>query len=248
MFTPDERAAVVDRILAFSRMDSRIAGAAVVGSLAHGPGDRWSDVDLTFAVADNVAVTDVLTDWTAWIGHEFDGVALFDLPSGDTIYRVFLLPAGLQVDLSFTPAAKFASGGPRFRLVFGETHPKAPPLQPDPGELFGWGLAYARGARAEIERGRLWQAEHEMSAVRDNALAIACLARGLPSRYGRGYDDLPADLLARFEGTFVAAPITRDALLPALRSALEGLLREAAATVPIAEPIAASAREWLADG
>jgi hypothetical protein len=218
-----------------------------VGSLAHGRGDRWSDIDLTFAVADETPLADVLADWTAWIGHEFHGVQLFDLPSGDTIYRVFLLPDGLQVDLSFTPAARFAAGGPRFRLVFGETRPKAPPSPAEPAELFGWALAYARGARAEIERGRLWQAEHEMSAVRDNALSIACLARGLPARFGRGYDDLPPDLLAQFDGSFVAAPLTAESLRAALGVALEGLLREAASTVEITDTVAPSAREWLSE-
>lgn len=245
VFTVEQRTATIERILAFARMDSRVTAAAVVGSLAHGGGDRWSDVDLTFAVDDGTAIDDVLSDWTAWIAHELDATRLFDLPAGDTIYRVFLLPGGLQLDVSFTSAGRFGAGGPRFQLLFGETHPKAPSTPADPAELFGWGVAYARDGRALIERGRLWMAEHMISSVRNNALAIACIARGLPSQYGRGYDDLPAELLERFAGAFVSPPLTQAALRSAYAVAVEGLLRESAPLMPIAETVASSVREWL---
>jgi hypothetical protein len=244
VFTVDEREATSKRIAEMADGDERVVGAAVVGSLAFTPGDRWSDVDLTFAVGDQFAVADVLADWTAQMTADFDALTLFDLPAGDTIYRVFLLPGGLQVDLSFTPASEFGSGGPKFRLLFGETHPRSPSAPPVASELFGWGVAYAREGRACIERGRPWQAEHSINAVRDHALMLACLARGLPTRYGRGYDDLPADLLAAVEGSLVQG-LDRDALMEALTVAVEALLREAS---PIGELVIEAAplvREWL---
>jgi hypothetical protein len=191
-------------------------------------------------------VAEVLADWTAWLGDELDGIPLFDLPSGDTIYRVFLLPDGLQVDISFTPAARFAAGGPRFRLLFGELKEKPPAQPPNAQELFGWAVAYARDGRATIERGRLWMAEFMISAVRDNALSIACLRRGLPTRYGRGYDDLPPELLASFAGSLVRS-LDRAALMRALSVAVEGLLRESAPVLELAERVAPSVRAWLAD-
>src|SRR5881396_1290498 len=97
-----------------ARADERVVGAAVVGSLSVGSGDRWSDLDLTFAVSDEVEVHEVLTDWTKQLVTDLDAVVLFDLPSGHTIYRVFLLPRCLQVDLSFTPAAWLAHAAPGF--------------------------------------------------------------------------------------------------------------------------------------
>jgi len=60
-------------------------------------------------------------------------------------------------------------------------------------------------ARACIERGRLWQAEHYVGAVRDHALALFCLGQGLPVVQARGYDDLAAATLARFEAAHVGA-------------------------------------------
>jgi hypothetical protein len=233
MFSVEDRDAARDHVLEMADADARVVAGAVVGSLAHGSGDRWSDLDLSFAVADvdadAASVADVLEDWTRRLVADLDGVVLFDLPSGDTIYRVFLLPGCLQVDLSFTPASRFRASGPRFRLLFGEVHEAAFTPPPSAGDLFGWAVAYARDARACIERQRWWQAEHCISAIRDNALALACRRRNLPARFGRGYDDLPADVLRGFEPAIVLS-LTRESLDGALTAAVEGLLRPGSAS------------------
>ena len=133
-----------------------------MGSLAVDGGDRYSDLDLTFSVADHVPVADVLGDWTCRLIDDFDAVHLTDLERSPTIYRVLLLPDALQFDLSMTPAARFRPRGPRFRLLFGETTAgeSDPPNLRSRKDLFGWGVIYALHARACIERGRVWQAEH----------------------------------------------------------------------------------------
>src|SRR5438045_7257883 len=112
MFTVNDREHVRERVIEMGRQDSRIAAGAVVGSLALSEGDRWSDLDLTFAVADNVPIMEVLEDWTRKLIAEFDAIQLFDLPTGESIYRVFLLPGCLHFDLSFTPASQFGAIGP----------------------------------------------------------------------------------------------------------------------------------------
>lgn len=119
MFSISDRDLVRDRVLELAASDARVVAGAVVGSQAQGEGDRWSDLDLTFAVADGVPLRDALEDWTRALAGEFGAAHLFDLPSGPSIYRVFLLPGCLQFDLSFTPAAQFGATGPRFRLLFG---------------------------------------------------------------------------------------------------------------------------------
>src|SRR5947208_7023090 len=201
MFTLEERDAARDHVLQIAASDPRVVAGALVGSLAYGGGDRWSDLDLTFGVADDVAVAEVLDDWTRRVVADLDAIVLFDLPAGETIYRVFLLPGCLQVDLSFTPASHFGPAGPKFRLLFGEAHPRPYPEPPKAQELFGWAVAYARDARACIERGRWWQAEHCIDAIRHNALTLACRRRDLPTSFGRGFDDLPTEVLQAFEGT-----------------------------------------------
>jgi hypothetical protein len=238
VFTVEQRDALRERVLRLAEGDDRVVAGAVVGSLAVGGGDRFSDVDLTFGIAGHVPVTEVLDEWTATLARELGAVRLADLERGPATYRVFLLPDALQLDLSMTPAAQFRPAGPRFRLVFGETAAGEPAV-PRPagelfiatpavaGDLFGWGVIYALHARACIERRRVWQAEHYVGAVRDHALSLACLRRGLPAVQARGYDDLPAETLARFEDAHAGAA-EPGALAAALAASVRALLHEGA--------------------
>jgi hypothetical protein len=239
VFTVAQRNAVRERVLRLAKEDKRVVAGAAVGSLALGGGDRFSDLDLTFAVADHVPVADALADWTRTLVDELDAVHLTDLERGPTIYRVFLLPDALQFDLSMTPAARFRPAGPRFRLLFGETAgDMEAPTPPVAEDLFGWGVIYALHARACIERGRVWQAEHAIGFVRDHALSLACLREGLPAVQGRGYDDLSADTLARFDDTHVTS-VEPDALRRALAASVLALLREGAeARLPHTDTVA----------
>ena len=50
MFDVDVRDEVEGFLIRLPEADGRITAAAVVGSRAHTQGDRWSDIDLTFAV------------------------------------------------------------------------------------------------------------------------------------------------------------------------------------------------------
>lgn len=244
MFTVRQRDALRDNVLRLAAEDERVVAGAAVGSLAVGGGDRFSDLDLTFAVAGDVPVAQVLDDWTRTLVGESDAVQLTDLERGATIYRVFLLPDALQFDLSMTPAELFRPAGPRWRTVFGETAAgETPSTLPDPHDLFGLGVIYSLHSRSCIERGRLWQAEHYVGAVRDHALSLACLREGLPAVQARGYDDLPAETLARFAETRVAA-LEPPALRAALAASVRALLHEGqAARLPHAALVGARLAE-----
>jgi hypothetical protein len=233
VFTVEEREAVRARVLALAAEDERVVAGAIVGAQAHGPGDRWSDLDLTFAVAEGVPVDEVLADFTRTLVDELDAVRLFVLPRGQAIYRVFLFPGNLQVDLSFAPQSEFGARGPKFALLFGEAVEVPQIEEPSAEELFGLGAHHAVRARVCIERGKLWQAEFWVSALRAHALELACLRRGLEASWGRGLDALPADVLAEFEGALVRR-LAADELLRALAVATEGLLREGAGVGEVA--------------
>ena len=240
MFTVEQRDALREHVLRLAKEDERVVAGAAVGSLAVEGGDRFSDLDLTFGIADHIPVTEVLDDWTRTLSGDRDAVQLADLERGPTIYRVFLLPDALQFDLSMTPAAQFRPAGPRFRLLFGETAAgdykgSTPPVAHD---LFGWGVIYALHARACIERRRVWQAEHYVGAVRDHALSLACLRDGLPAVQARGYDDLSAETLARFEDAHVAA-LEPGPLQAALAASVVALMHEGSeARLPHADVVA----------
>ena len=242
VFDSPDRERARDRLLELAAGDARVVGAALLGSLAHGAGDRFSDLDLMLAVAGRL--DDVVAEFTAAVASELDGVRLFDLPAGPILYRVFLLPGCLQLDLSFVAAASFGASGPRFRLVFGEAAELPPPPPRSADDVFGWGAAYARDARACIDRGRLWQARHCLDALRDQALVLACLARGLQTSFGRGFDDLPADTLEQFSDAH-ARTLERAELRRAFAVALEGLLHGADGRVEAADRAAPRLRLLL---
>lgn len=246
-----ERERTREWVLERAQADPRLVAGAVVGAEAHGSADRWSDLDLTFAVADGARVDEVLADWTKDSAAELDAVDLFDVHVGPTVYRTFLLPGNLQVDLSFTPEAEFGARGPHFRLLFG-TAPERPTEQaagaPEPRvarHLFGLGVHHAVRARFCIERSRPWQAEHWISGVREQALALACRRRNLESAYARGFDRLPPELLASVEPALVGS-LERRELLRALGAAVEALLKEAEEVRRLADRLAPRLRDLTA--
>src|SRR5262249_55251674 len=89
VFTVEQRDVLRDRVLRLAEEDERAVAGAAVGSLAVDGGDRFSDLDLTFGIADHAAVADVLDDWTRTLVGELDAVHLVDLERSPTIYRVF---------------------------------------------------------------------------------------------------------------------------------------------------------------
>jgi hypothetical protein len=238
-------------VLRLADRDRRVVAGALVGSLAVGVGDRFSDLDLTFAVDDRFDVEVVVEDWTRALADEFGAVRLVDLQRAATTFRVFLLPDGLQLDLSMTVGAELRPAGPKFRLLFGKAAPfdsgarapavaaqlfSSPPATVE--DLFGWGVIYALYSRACIARGRVWQAEHYVGAVRDHALSLACLREGLVGIEGRGYDGLSVGTLAAFEGAHVGS-VEPNPLRHALAASTRALLHEGvAARVPSADVVA----------
>jgi hypothetical protein len=74
--------------------------------------------------------------------------------------------------------------------------------------------------------------------VRDHALSLACLRQGLPAVQARGYDDLSADTLARFEGAHVGA-VEPQGLRRTLAASVLALMDEGAkALLPHADTVA----------
>ena len=241
-FSVEYRESVRDRLIAMARADSRVIAGAEVGSRAAGRVDRWSDLDLTFGLAPGVAAPDVLRDWTRTLVDEFQAAHLFDLPLLSTIYRVFLLPGTLQVDISFTPGHEFGALGPKFKLLFGEAVER--PFLPPATAHYRFGVAVhdAVRARFSIERGRPWMGEYLISGLRDEALALACLRHGLEAAHSRGYDQLPEEIRERAEGALVRS-LDRDELLRALRAGIDLLLEDPGEMRALADQVG----PWLRD-
>jgi hypothetical protein len=245
VFSVEERDRARAHVLAKGEADDRVVAGAEVGSLVTGSGDRWSDLDLTFAVRDDVAVDEILANWTRELGDELEAVHLFDLASDPTMYRVFLLPGLLQMDVSFAPASRFYPRSPKFRLLFGDAGPPRFAVPPTARHLFGLAVHHAVRARFYVERGRVWSAGYWIAELRDHVLALACLRLGLPTSYARGFDDLPAEVTEPLRASFVGS-LERDELLRALGVAVEGLLRESPAAGELATKVEPQLRALVA--
>ena len=239
MFTPESRSRLRDSLIAAARADERISGAALTGSASVGREDQWSDIDLALAVATDRE--QVLADWTDRMYGDHGAIHHLDL----SVFRVFLLPDTLQVDIAFWPESEFGPTGPTFRTLFGS--PKELPQSAPPAaeHLIGVAWLYALHARSSIARGRVWQAEYMISGARDQVLALACLRHGVAASQGRGLDDLPAEVVAPF-----AAALVRSLEIPELRRAfgmvVELLLTEAGWVAgDLASQLAAPLRELL---
>lgn len=215
MFTADERGSLQDRLLARAEADACIVGAPFTGSHATGESDRWSDTDLVLAVQGDLLP--VVDRWTRWLYSELSAQHHWDLPAGSRIIRVFLLPGWLEIDLTFAPEAEFGPRGPQWRTVFGTAQPPEPFAAPDRNTLAGFIWHHALHARICIERGRWWQAEYWISAIREHTVTLASLRLGYPAEHARGAHLLPGDLTAQLEATLLqslAEPELNRALTP----------------------------------
>lgn len=227
MFTPARRDAVRRQLLDGARRDERIVAAAITGSAAQNGEDAWSDIDLAFGLADGADRDAVLADWTMSLERDWQAVHYWDLPFGPSLFRAFLLPDGLEVDISFTPASAFGPYTPSFSLVFGV--PGKPPALPAPDtrRLIGIAWHHVLHARASIERERLWQAVHLISALRDHIFTLAGIRLGLPTTAGKGFDALPVELRTSLQRSLIAS-LDAGELRQALAASADALLDEVA--------------------
>lgn len=222
MFSLNYREDIRNAILLRAKQDERIISAAIIGSYAKGTVDRWSDIDLTFGVDEKYLIDDVLCDWTKYVRTEFNGVDLLDVKRGNTIYRVFVLPGNLQMDLSFSPESEFGALNKDFVLLYGKQYEKLQPQNQTVENLFGWIIHHLIRTRYCVERNRLWQAEFWLSEARDYMLKIACMERGLNPDHGRGFDDLPEDILVYASESYIKE-VRREEILLSIKRIISAL-------------------------
>jgi hypothetical protein len=225
MFTPELRARLRSELLEKAATDARICAAAITGSAALEREDQWSDIDLAFGIVADEDLGMILSDWTDLMYKSYSALHHLDVKAGPWIYRVFVLNNTLQVDLAFVSSTDFCPLAPSFRLVFGEAKEEKSFPAPTPSDIIGYGWLYALHARSCIGRGKRWQAEYMISAMRDNVLVLACLRLGLPTVHGRGFDLLPDDVLSDFDASLVRH-LDRVELLRAFRATTRTLTRE----------------------
>jgi hypothetical protein len=225
MFTASRRDSVRQRVLEMAKSDPRVTGGALTGSTAFSAGDDWSDIDIAFGIAEGIPLETVLQDWTRALDLEFCVLAYFDLPSGPSIYRVFLLSDGLEVDVAVSPEMQFGARGPNFHALFGTSHQLEATTQPDASYLIGLSWHHVLHARSSIERHKPWRAAYWISEIRNHTLALACIRLGENAYHGRGFDLLPAAITDPLAGALVRS-LHEQELRRALAVATTCLLSE----------------------
>jgi hypothetical protein len=229
VFTPAERAKLLDALVSRARADARVTGAALTGSGALDQADRWSDIDFALGIAGDR--DEVMADWTAYLYAEHGAVHHMDVPFRSAVYRVFLLPHTLQVDIAFVPAPEFGATAPTFRLLFGTSADQPPTPPVDPRSQIDMAWLYALHVRSSIERRRCWQAEHMLGGLRNAVLSLMALRHGVPATQGRGLHLLPSSATNAAVATLVGSLAEAD-LRSAFRAAVELLLAETAHVDP----------------
>lgn len=246
VFTTVERDRVRDELVAAAKADPRITAAGFAGSSAHGKEDRWSDIDLALRLAPDVDYDDFVALWTESLYREYDAVTHLDVWAGNTLFRVFLLPGTLQVDIAFWHDEDFGATGPRFEVLFGEANDVEKTKSPVAKDLIGWAWLYALHARSSIARRRVRQAEYMISGMRDEVFNLACLRHDVPATQGRGIDDLPAEMADPIMEALVRS-LDPSELSRAFTAACEALLAEAKHVDPeYTKRLAPSIRELAA--
>ena len=194
MFTTEQRDHLRDYIISMAQNDPRVTAGALTGSIAADAGDERSDIDIAFGVTEGTSLEAILDDWMEALDREFGVLHYWDLPFRTSLYRVFLFPGGLELDVAVVPQKDFGPRGPRFRTLFGTTHPQEPTPPPAPRFLIGLCWHHVFHARSSIERGKPWRAEYWISALRDHTMTLACLRLGEETAEARGVDRLPASV------------------------------------------------------
>jgi hypothetical protein len=243
MFTSSRRAELRALLLDRARADERIVAAAIVGSAAAGREDGWSDIDLAFRLRRGEDAAAVAQEWTAFLTAECGVADHLDIWAHGGLYRVFLLPDTLQVDLSFWPFDDYAATSPAFRLEFGEAGASRPVPAPSAGDAARTAWLFALHARSSIARGRALQALYMLNTARDHLVQAQSVRHALAPHHARGADDLPGPVRAALASS-VPASLERAELARCLRVVCDLIGAEAG---HVDEALAARLRPVLAE-
>ena len=195
------RGKVLDELTAALMGDERIAGAVLIGSGAAGFKDRYSDIDLAVLVGDEAKVDEVYSDWWSRIHALFPIIDAFK-EQPRHLYG-FLLNHFLELDVGFQGAAGLYERKPRWRILF-DRHGMIPSLM-KPREKPTVDQAVAHEKRMQdswyyvlhsvnsIQRGQPLRASFFIATLRDEAVMMAGLSRGLRTGVDSYFED--ADLL-----------------------------------------------------
>ncbi|MDX6510725.1 MAG: hypothetical protein QOE36_229 [Gaiellaceae bacterium] len=189
-YTEEERATIAAELVELLRGDEDVAAVELIGSLATGTADAFSDVDIAVRVERVDAIATVADRWTARVHERLAVVAHFAVEFPPDQVRGFLLENLLEIDLGFSSEARAT---------------EIPPSEPRFDFHTGVGWHDVVHAAAALARGRRWRAHMYIAGIRDRTLTMAAERHGLIADEFKGIDDLPAEELGPLEATLAAS-------------------------------------------
>lgn len=240
-FTPEQRQAALDRLLAEFETDRRIAGVIVVGSGSVGFADDYSDVDLDVVMHAAQDVAPVVAEWTARIRAMFAVWGQFSVDyAPDSFLRGFLLEDYLELDIGFVHLGNLQAGKWRWRVAFDRSGQiegiqqrtwaahQGPNVRAEYDHAIGGIWHYVLHVAVAARRGTVWRALMDLDSARQLAVEMAGLRHDLNVKRGRDADRLPAEFRAALERSLPGSA-TPETIMRALRAATECFFDQARA-------------------
>ena len=247
VFTVDERDRVRHLVLEMASDDPRVVAGAVLGSPRARRGRPWSDLDLMFGVDDEVAVTEVLEEWSGAIVRDLAGVHISTFPAdrssiGSSCSRAVWSSTSRSCRLRSSARAGPSSGCSSARPSTCQTNHR-PPRTSSSGTPSTTPCMH--GSRSsEVGIGR-----PSTGSVRSATARSSSRVAGEDSTAGTGreiFHRLPPAVLVPVNDALVRS-LDPEELRRALASAVAALLRESAEAGSMAEQLEDELRE-LASG
>ncbi len=217
LFTPEERAQSVDRLVSSLRHETGVEDVIRLGSIADGTADRHSDIDLAVIVAPGIEVAAIASRCTEHLLGELHVFHHFSQSLEGMEFRGFLLESFLEIDLGFGRAGQL------------EAVTAVAPFDAAAKLDFIWHDVIH--AAVALDRGRPWRGLWYVERLRNGAFELAAGRLGLDLRHFKDADKLPPETLAA-AGAALAVGHSAGQIWPALRAATSALLAEGRRTHP----------------
>jgi predicted nucleotidyltransferase len=241
LFSPEERQAILDRVLDTLRTDDRVAGVVIVGSGAVGFDDDYSDIDLAVVVAEEEDTLPVFRDWKPRIEALLPVIHSFETIYGPHSYLYgFLFKGFLELNLGFVCLANLFAKRARWQVAFDRSgkienimrSSWEQRVEPDVQTAYLRRLDsiwhYIIQVITALKRGHPWRALHELEQIRNRAVELAGLRLRLETKHFRHVDQMPEELLVELERTLICSLEPVD-ILRALKATTACFFREARA-------------------
>jgi predicted nucleotidyltransferase len=240
LFTSEARRKTLDLVVDALKEDQRIAGVLIVGSGAVGFDDDYSDIDLCVVCPDDQTLS-IYQDWRERFEKLLPIIGCSPVTYGPNSHLYALLLDGfLELDAGFISLGSLAAKRERWKVAFDRSGKIASimtaswesrkPIDPEreylPRVSGIWHHVLHVGSA--LRRGQPWKALHYLETIRNRAIELAALRRGLDIGHFREADGLPEELLAELRKT-MPTRVEDSEIIRALGCAIDCFFREAQA-------------------